>query len=301
VKAWLLSMDAVAYHMVGTLPVVVEQTDRPQGHGYAVVRVDGPNPFFEAGTELRGHEFHYSRPEAMDPDLDTVFSVRRGEGLGGSRDGIRVNQVLAAYTHFHALGVPGWAESLVRAAAEFKRRRVGQRAYREPLIQTGERKRKSELRRRVEQLVREQRLGELDALVAEQPRTVRYLVSLSYQPDEGIRDTAAQGVALAARYHKNLIRSVVRRLIWAMNDESGTNAQTAPAVLLAIAGEDPELLLPVLGDIIRLAGDRGLYKGLSMTLRVVKDNCPGKIGESLSRALNRRFSGGDSHGVGNVI
>ena len=112
---------------------------------------------------------------------------------------------------------------------------------------------------------------------------------------------ADKGIARAARYHQKLVQSVVRRLIWAMNDESGTNAQTAPAVLLAIAGEDPELLLPMLPDIVRLAGDRGLHDGLSRTLRIVKDSCPGKIGKSLSRALNQRFSGGEPHGVGSAV
>jgi cobyrinic acid a,c-diamide synthase len=296
-----LSTDGVTYHMVGALPVVVEQTERPQGHGYMRVRVDRDNPFFDTGTELCGHEFHYSRLEAMDPSLQTVFSVRRGEGLGGGRDGILASQVLAAYIHLHALGTPGWAESLVRAAAEFKNRRKGPRAYLAPEIRTGGSQQRGALRKRVEMLVHHRRLEDLEALVAAEPRAVRHLVSLSYQPDKGVREVAAQGIARAARYHRSLVQSVVRRLIWAMNDESGTNAQTAPAVLLAIAGEDPGMLLPVLPDIIRLAGDSGLYRDLSKTLRIVKDSCPGKIGESLSRALNQRFSGGEPHGVGSVV
>jgi hypothetical protein len=287
--------------MVGALPIVVEQTETPQGHGYMQVRVDGDNPFFKEGTELRGHEFHYSRLEAMDPDLRTVLKVRRGEGLGGGRDGMVAGGVMAAYMHLHALGTPEWAENLVRVAADWKELHASQRTYREPAIRSGRRERKSDLRRRVEQLVRDKNLKELEAVVADHPRSVRHLVSMSYQTDKGIRETAARGLAMAARYHKNLIQSVVRRLIWAMNDESGTNAQTAPAVLLAIALEDPELLLPVLPDIVRLAGDSGLYDGLSKTLRVVQDSCPGKIGESLSRALNQRFSGGEPYGAGSAV
>jgi len=296
-----LSTDGVTYHMVGALPVVVEQTERPQGHGYVQASVDRDNPFFEAGTKLRGHEFHYSCLEGMDPGLKTALSLRRGEGLGGGRDGIVANQVLAAYTHLHALGAPQWAESLVRAAVEFKQRHSGARDYLAPEIRTGNGQKRGGLRKRVELLVRERRIDELEAVVAAEPRAVRHLVSLSYQPDEDVRLAAAQGIARAARYHRKLVQSIVRRLIWAMNDESGTNAETAPAVLLAIAGEDPELLLPMLPDIIRLAGDRGLHDGLSRTLRIVKDSCPGKIGESLSRALNRRFSKGEPHGVGSAV
>ena len=112
-----LVKDEAEYPMVGALPVVVEQTKRPQGHGYVKARVDADNPFFAEGTELTGHEFHYSRLRASNESYETVLEVERGVGLGGGRDGIRAGRVVAAYTHLHALGVPGWAMGLVRAAA----------------------------------------------------------------------------------------------------------------------------------------------------------------------------------------
>jgi cobyrinic acid a,c-diamide synthase len=296
-----LATETATYPMVGALPIVVEQLEKPQGHGYVQVRVDADNPFFEEGTELRGHEFHYSRLEAMDHRLKTVFKVHRGEGLGGGRDGILVDQVLAAYTHLHALGVPEWADGFVRIAAGRKELRASQRAYREPAIHSGQRERKGKLRRQVEQLVRERRFDDLDELVAENPRAVRHLLSLTYQLDDETREVAARGIALAIRHHPGLVQNVVRRLIWAMNEESGTNAQTAPTVLQAIAGEDAEFLLPVLPDLIRLAADEGLYRGLAKTLIIIKDSCPGKIGRSLGEALNRKVSGEEPYGVGSVI
>jgi hypothetical protein len=109
---------------------------------------------------------------------------------------------------------------------------------------------------------------------------------MSYHTNPEIRKTAVRGVALAARYHPELVQNVVRRLVWAMNDESATNALTAPEVLLAIAGERPELLLPVVPDLTRLAGDPGLQDGLAKTLKTVARRCPGKVGASLSRSLN---------------
>ena len=48
--------------------------------------------------------------------LETVLALSKGVGVGGGRDGIRLGSVMASYTHFHALGVPGWADGLVRAA-----------------------------------------------------------------------------------------------------------------------------------------------------------------------------------------
>ena len=111
-----LVKNDIEFPMVGALPIVVEQTDRPQGHGYVRARVDGANPFFAEGTELRGHEFHYSRLRDSDEDLSTVLDIERGIGVGGGRDGIRAGSVVAGYTHLHALGAPNWADGVVMAA-----------------------------------------------------------------------------------------------------------------------------------------------------------------------------------------
>jgi cobyrinic acid a,c-diamide synthase len=104
------------YPMAGVLDLAIEQTPRPQGHGYVEARVDAPNPFFPVGTRLRGHEFHYSRPIAGDIP-PTVLQIERGTGLGASRDGIVTGRVWGSYLHLHALGAPGWATGLVAAAA----------------------------------------------------------------------------------------------------------------------------------------------------------------------------------------
>lgn len=109
------------YAMAGVLPLSFEVCRRPQGHGYTRLEVVGENAFFARGTELRGHEFHYSR--AIDwagEEGMLVFRMRRGVGIIGDRDGITYRNVLATYTHVHALGTPAWAEALVRRAAAFR-------------------------------------------------------------------------------------------------------------------------------------------------------------------------------------
>jgi len=143
------------------------------------------------------------------------------------------------------------------------------------------------LRDRIHEAVRRGEMnGELEDLVENEPRALRYLLGMSYHPDLVIRETATRGVALAARYHPKLVQEAVRRLIWAMNDEAGTNALTAPAVLQAIAHENPELLLPMVPDLTRLAADPGLQEGIAKTLKTVASRCPGKVGEILGRSLN---------------
>ncbi len=110
-----LVRDGLEHAMVGALPFVVEHTARPQGHGYVAATIDTVNPFLAVGSRVVGHEFHYSRL-ARSADVETVLAVERGVGLGHGRDGARVGNVIATYTHLHALGAPGWASSLVQAA-----------------------------------------------------------------------------------------------------------------------------------------------------------------------------------------
>ena len=145
------------------------------------------------------------------------------------------------------------------------------------------------LRTHVRDLVEGAKLDELDLLLGVEPRAVRYLVGLTYRPETEIRRAACRGVALAARYHPDLVQQVVRRLIWAMNDESGTNALTAPEVVKAIAAERPELLLPLVPDLTRLAADEGLRDGLAEVLQDLADRFPGAVGRGIQDSLNKRF------------
>jgi cobyrinic acid a,c-diamide synthase len=87
---------------------------RPQGHGYVAGQVVSENPFLEVGQRLLGHEFHYASIENAD-DLAMAYRLARGRGIGRNQDGIVHKNVLAAFTHLHALSEPGWGEWLVSA------------------------------------------------------------------------------------------------------------------------------------------------------------------------------------------
>ncbi|CAB1056579.1 Protein similar to cobyrinic acid a,c-diamide synthetase clustered with dissimilatory sulfite reductase [Olavius sp. associated proteobacterium Delta 1] len=118
-----LVLENKSYPMVGILPVTFDFFNQPQGHGYTIVKVEGQNPYYEVGSEIRGHEFHYSRVSKRDSQKsDLVFRMQRGAGIENDRDGILYKNVLATYTHVHALGTPGWAPALIRNAIKFKNR-----------------------------------------------------------------------------------------------------------------------------------------------------------------------------------
>ncbi len=106
--------------MVGALPFDVVMMDKPQGHGYVELRVIAENPLFARGTLLRGHEFHNSKIDLPGfqnlSDLTCAYRVTRGHGIDGARDGILYKNVLASYTHLHALSTPEWAIAFVHRA-----------------------------------------------------------------------------------------------------------------------------------------------------------------------------------------
>jgi cobyrinic acid a,c-diamide synthase len=113
-----LKVRGEAFPMVGALPVDVEQTPKPRGHGYVRARVDRENPFLATGLALKGHEFHYSRIMGKLDDSITILSMDRGAGVGAGRDGLRFRNAVATYTHLHALGTPEWAPGFIAAVKE---------------------------------------------------------------------------------------------------------------------------------------------------------------------------------------
>ena len=116
-----LVIDEKQYAMTGVLPAVFGFGAKPRGHGYVELETVEKNPFFPVGGALRGHEFHYTyMHSSTSDDLTFAFRVRRGSGFGDQRDGLCRHNVLASYTHLHALGAESWAPSVVRAATQHK-------------------------------------------------------------------------------------------------------------------------------------------------------------------------------------
>ena len=72
-----------------------------------------------------GHEFHYSYPvDWREAEFEFVFRMQRGRGFDRKRDGLRRKNVLATYTHLHALGAREWAPAVVECARERMKREL---------------------------------------------------------------------------------------------------------------------------------------------------------------------------------
>ncbi len=114
-----LSWKGARYEMADVFPFEVEVSETAQGHGYIELQVDTPNPFFPAGSALRGHEFHYSRIVPQSDWTTTACAVRRGTGCFHGRDAAILRNVWASYTHLHALATPQWVQGVIDAARRF--------------------------------------------------------------------------------------------------------------------------------------------------------------------------------------
>lgn len=79
--------------------------------GYRTAMTTVGSPLGPAGTELRGHEFHYS---ATQPDGEALVLTGRS---GVTRGGFAGPSLLASYLHVHLAADPHLAEAFVSAAA----------------------------------------------------------------------------------------------------------------------------------------------------------------------------------------
>ena len=69
--------------------------------------------FGDGNGTVRGHEFHHSSLENLDPGVDFAYKVDRGHGIDGRHDGVLVHRVLASYAHLRTSAGSQWAPRFV--------------------------------------------------------------------------------------------------------------------------------------------------------------------------------------------
>ena len=106
---WLArSLDG--WPMAGIIDAVARLT-ATRALGYRTATTTAPSPLGPTGTELRGHEFHYSATAPAGAALQ--LHGRHGPSTGGFAS----PQLLASYLHLHLAATPRLTETVVRAAA----------------------------------------------------------------------------------------------------------------------------------------------------------------------------------------
>lgn len=113
--------DNKKYEMCNVFPLDFELKKKPVGHGYTNVEVDKENPYFPIGSKFKGHEFHYSLATNWNEEkFKTAFTINKGYGFEGKRDGLFQKNVFATYTHLHATGAEHWAKHLIQLAKKVR-------------------------------------------------------------------------------------------------------------------------------------------------------------------------------------
>jgi len=142
----------------------------------------------------------------------------------------------------------------------------------------------------MEMLRRGDRQG-LDQLVAEQPRAARTLQGRLWDADPEIRDRAAQALGAAAAAHPELGKELLRRAMWALNDESATNGAPVLAAVGEIGRRCPELVAPFVGPVTALLWDDSLRPGILRALCRIAEAAPELIEEVHERLATYENTG----------
>jgi cobyrinic acid a,c-diamide synthase len=137
-----ITWNAAQHDMVGVIKAECVMHKKPQGKGYVELeardlerkarpkKLETRDIKLETGDSspwkippgiTRAHEFHYSAIQGISADVDYIFTMKRGTGIINGRDGILYKNLVATYSHFHALAAPWWSHAFVNACDLFKK------------------------------------------------------------------------------------------------------------------------------------------------------------------------------------
>lgn len=150
------------------------------------------------------------------------------------------------------------------------------------------------LSREVRELLQQGSEAAVAELARADPRVLRPLVGRLWDPDREIRARAARAVGHAAAAHPDLGLEVIRRLMWALNDESATNGVHGISALGEIGRREPELLAPFVPALVSMSADPGLRLELLHALTAIAESAPELVAdhvEQLESAVDDSRSG----------
>jgi cobyrinic acid a,c-diamide synthase len=112
----LSTFEGQTLPMFGLLPLDSRMQRERLTIGYREVTAVRASPLMEAGTHVRGHEFHWS---VADPPTDSVAAYRIA--ADDRLEGFCIGATLGSYVHLNLAGAPEIARRFVAACAESRR------------------------------------------------------------------------------------------------------------------------------------------------------------------------------------
>lgn len=125
----------------------------------------------------------------------------------------------------------------------------------------------------MEMLRRGDRHG-LEQLVVDQPRCVRYLQGRLWDTEAGVRRNAAEALGSAGAARPEFGKEILRRALWALNDESAMNGAPMLPVIGEIGFRNPALVAPFVGPMASYLWDDGLRPGILRALSRIAEAAP---------------------------
>ncbi len=110
----LTGFEGRLHPMVGITPLESRMQKRRVTLGYRSVRALRASPVLPAGSEARGHEFHYSELSEPVPTETAAYSVQEKDG---APEGYSQGNVLTSYVHLHFGSDPSMACRFVQRCA----------------------------------------------------------------------------------------------------------------------------------------------------------------------------------------
>jgi cobyrinic acid a,c-diamide synthase len=107
--------------MVGVIDGEILMHEKPVGRGYVIIEPTAQHPWRRPASAdfsqpLHAHEFHYSEIRGLPADTRYAYTVKRGHGVDGKRDGIMRHNLLASYTHLRGTAGCDWPARFVQFA-----------------------------------------------------------------------------------------------------------------------------------------------------------------------------------------
>jgi hypothetical protein len=130
------------------------------------------------------------------------------------------------------------------------------------------------LKEEVMELLRHGDSDGLERMVVETPAAVRFLQGRLWDEDPEIRCLAAVALGAAAEAHPDLGRELLRRAMWALNDESETNGGPMLPAIGEIGRRAPDLAAPFVGPMTAYLWDEGLRPGILAALCRIAETAP---------------------------